>query len=186
MADGTNDKTARIDAQWSALMAAAQDGDRIAYVRLLHDCSPLIRSVVCCQGVQANRVDDVMQEVLLTVHRARRTYDPARSFSAWLCAISRQRAIDALRRSVGCERREFLVLRELKDQTGSPAEWQHETTAGMERDAVGAAVEQLPDGQHETVEARALQHLPQAARARPGWWYDFGVRTGREQRKSSL
>ena len=186
MTDGTDEKTARLDTRWSTLMAAAQDGDRIAYVRLLHDCSPLIRSVVCGQGVQANRVDDVMEEILLTVHRARRTYDPARSFSAWLCAISRQRAIDALRRSVGCERREILVLREFKNQTGPPAEWQHETTAGMERDAVGAAVEQLPDGQHETVEARALQHLPQAARARPGWRYDCDVRTGRKHRGSSL
>jgi DNA-directed RNA polymerase specialized sigma24 family protein len=40
----------------------------------------------------------VVQDVLLTLHRVRHTYDPARPFSHWLAAIARRRSIDALRR----------------------------------------------------------------------------------------
>jgi RNA polymerase sigma factor (sigma-70 family) len=40
---------------------------------------------------------DLVQEVLLTVHRARATYDPRRSFEAWLHIIVERRAIDVLR-----------------------------------------------------------------------------------------
>ena len=65
-------------------MAAAQTGDQAAYEALLRDCVGVIETVARRQGVPADRIDDVVQEALLTVHRARQTYDPARSFTAWL------------------------------------------------------------------------------------------------------
>ncbi len=52
-------------------MAAAQTGDRTAYETLLRDCVPFIASLAHRQGVPSDRTDDVVQEVLLTVHRAR-------------------------------------------------------------------------------------------------------------------
>ena len=82
-----------LDASWSGLMASAQAGDKVAYGRLLRECTPLIRRVVR-RGMQPDRVDDVVQDVLLTIHRARQTYDPARSFSAWVVTIAQRRAID--------------------------------------------------------------------------------------------
>jgi DNA-directed RNA polymerase specialized sigma24 family protein len=85
------------DARRSALMAAAQTGDRVAYETLLRDCVSFIVSVARRQGVPSDRTDDVVQEVLLTVHRARATYDPRRSFNAWLGVIVERRAIDLLR-----------------------------------------------------------------------------------------
>src|SRR5690348_4116946 len=81
------------DARWAALMRAAQAGDGAAYAALLRDCLPLIRSVVAGAGVPATAVDDVVQDVLLTVHRARHTYDPGRPFSPWLRTIAQRRAI---------------------------------------------------------------------------------------------
>jgi RNA polymerase sigma factor (sigma-70 family) len=50
------------------------------------------------QGIRSDLIDDVVQETLLTVHRARQTYDPNRSFTAWLRTIAQRRAIDGLRR----------------------------------------------------------------------------------------
>ena len=44
-----------------------------------------------------DRIDDVVQETLTTVHRARQTYDPSRSFAAWLRTIAQRRSIDGLR-----------------------------------------------------------------------------------------
>ena len=80
-------------------MTAAQAGDGLAYDVLLRDCVPIIKSVARRRGVSADHIDDVVQDVLLTVHRARQTYDPNRSFTAWLCVISDRRAIDLLRRA---------------------------------------------------------------------------------------
>jgi RNA polymerase sigma-70 factor (ECF subfamily) len=80
-------------------MAAAQAGDQAAYVALLRDCVGVIESVARRQGVPPDRIDDVVQDALLTVHRARQTYDAARSFTAWLRIIAERRAIDLLRKT---------------------------------------------------------------------------------------
>ena len=64
-----------LDASWSALMVAAQGGEKAAYGRLLRECTPLIRRVVR-RGMRPDRIDDAVQDVLLTIHRARHTYDP--------------------------------------------------------------------------------------------------------------
>jgi len=85
------------DARRAALMAAAQAGDRIAYETLLRDCMPFITGLARRFGVPPDRTGDVVQEVLLTLHRARATYDPRRSFDAWLRVIVERRAIDLLR-----------------------------------------------------------------------------------------
>src|ERR1700729_1405170 len=86
------------DLRRAAQMAAAQAGDRFAYEALLRDCVPLIRAVAVRRGVATDYVEDVVQDVLLTIHRARRTYDPNRSFTGWLRTIAERRAIDLLRR----------------------------------------------------------------------------------------
>jgi RNA polymerase sigma factor (sigma-70 family) len=86
-------------------MVAAQAGDR-AYKKLLHDCIPFIKRVAHGQGIRPDFIDDVVQETLLTVHRARRTYDPNSSFTAWLRIIA-QRRIDGLRRAIRTRKREI-------------------------------------------------------------------------------
>src|SRR5258708_2845597 len=84
--------------EWSRLMAAAQDGDRAAYQRLLGQLPPFIRAIAARQHRAPDRIEDIVQEVLLTIHRVRHTYDPSRPFGAWLTAIARRRSIDLLRR----------------------------------------------------------------------------------------
>jgi len=78
-------------------MAAAQQGDRAAYEKLLRDCVPFIAGIARRRGVPPDRSDDVVQETLITIHRARATYDPRRSFDAWLRVIAERRAVDVLR-----------------------------------------------------------------------------------------
>jgi RNA polymerase sigma-70 factor (ECF subfamily) len=86
------------DRQWSALMAAAQDGDGHAYRRLLSECAPFVRAVVRRSIPDPDRAEDVVQEALLTLHRVRHTYDPRRPFQPWLAAITSRRTIDAMRK----------------------------------------------------------------------------------------
>jgi RNA polymerase sigma-70 factor, ECF subfamily len=87
------------DEHWSQLMARAQNGDGRAFECLLREIVPSIRVTVRRWHHAPDRVEDVVQEVLLAVHRAKHTYDSARPFRLWLAAIARRRAIDALRRS---------------------------------------------------------------------------------------
>ncbi len=83
---------------WSELMARAQAGDQLAYRRLLDDIAPYLRSLVTRHTMLAGEVEDVVQDVLLTVHAVRHAYDPTRPFGPWLLAIARRRIVDRLRR----------------------------------------------------------------------------------------
>lgn len=147
-----------IDVVWSGLMAAAQAGDRAAYGRLLRECTPLIRRVVR-RGLAPDRVDDVVQDVLLTIHRARHTYDPTRSFSAWVVTISRRRAVDLLRNRGRHDRREVhapIAYESFADEAADPAR-----DAALDRHgpALEAALSSLPPRQREAIEALALRQM---------------------------
>ena len=145
------------DARRSALMAAAQAGDRAAYDALLRDCIPLIKAIARRSGLPADRADDLVQEVLLTIHRARQTYDPARSFTAWLHAIASHRAIDLLRQTGRRGAREVhapIAFESHADESADPASGLHQSdTAGR----VAAALATLPAAQREAVHALVLQ-----------------------------
>jgi len=65
---------------WPTLMEQAQAGDQLAYTRLLKALVPVIRSQTRKQIADDALVEDVIQDVLLTVHRVRHTYDPAYPF----------------------------------------------------------------------------------------------------------
>jgi RNA polymerase sigma-70 factor (ECF subfamily) len=146
-------------------MAAAQDGDARAYQALLRACVPIATATIRRQGISPDRVEDVLQDVLLTIHRARATYDPRRPFLPWLRAIAQRRAIDALRR------RYRQAAAEVADEAATLA---YPDTAADADDALTqadrsrelvAAVGALPPGQRQAVELLALQErsLEQAA-----------------------
>lgn len=90
------DRPAR-DARWASLMQAAQAGDSRAYETLLRECLPLIRAVCRQRLREPSDVEDAVQDTLLTLHRVRHTYDPARPFRPWIAAIADRRALDRLR-----------------------------------------------------------------------------------------
>jgi RNA polymerase sigma-70 factor (ECF subfamily) len=147
-------------------MVAAQTGDRIAYESLLRSCIPLIKRVARRQGVWPDCIDDVVQETLLAIHRARQTYDPRRSFTAWLWTIAQRRAIDGLRRGRRFSAYEVhapLAYENYPD-SGSDSE---STAFAFDRTALLGAVQALPVRQREAVNVLAFQShsLPHAATA---------------------
>jgi RNA polymerase sigma factor (sigma-70 family) len=89
-----------MDNRFSELMKAAQAGDTAAYARLLHEITPRIRQIVQSQRrfLQAEDIEDLVQDVLLSVHSVRATFDPQRPFIPWLLAITRNRLADGARR----------------------------------------------------------------------------------------
>lgn len=152
--DEVQARDAGTDLRRSAWMAAAQAGDGAAYQALLRDCIPVIKSVARRRGVAADRIDDVVQDVLLTIHRARQTYDPSRSFTAWLSVITERRAIDLFRRTRRQDVREVhapLAFESHADEAADPAQGlAHADATGT----VARALASLPERQRE-----AVQHL---------------------------
>ena len=159
MTSGASAGVADVDRHWSAMMASAQTGDRAAYETLLRDCVPHLKRVVRRSGVRPDNVDDVVQDVLLTIHRARQTFDPSRSFTAWLTAIAQRRAIDSLRHHGRKDQRETsdpLRYDAYPDQHATPeGAWQEERRNHELKEAVA----NLSPGQREAVESLAIRQL---------------------------
>ncbi len=83
--------------RWRVWMGAAQDGDQASYEKLLREVLPQIRGFVRRRLFDASAQEDVVQNVLLSVHRARHTYRKERPFTPWLYAIARNALIDHAR-----------------------------------------------------------------------------------------
>ena len=159
--------TDALDLRLADLMRRVQAGDRSAYAILLRDCEPIVRRAGRRAGVHDDRLEDVVQDTLLTLHNARQTYDPTRSFIAWLSVIARRRAIDVSRRSGRSDRREVhaSVAYEGHADPGADAArgWEESERA---KD-LHVAIATLSASQREAVEHLALreQSLAEAALA---------------------
>lgn len=145
------------DARRSALMAAAQAGDRMAYETLLRDCVPFIAALARRRGVPPDRTDDVVQDVLLTVHRARATYDPRRSFEAWLRVIVERRAIDLMRQIYRYGAREVHAPLAYEGHPDEAVDLSANVERREKAERIGAALAHLPPRQREAVDHLMLQ-----------------------------
>ena len=144
------------DLDWSILMAHAQAGEQEAYRRLLKEITPYVRSLAAKCHRDARDIEDSVQDVLLTVHAIRHTYDPSRPFGPWLVAIANRRISDRLRRHGRVAAHE------------SPLGDEHETfadPAANHQDRVSTArtleqaIERLPHGQREAIRLLKLQQM---------------------------
>lgn len=79
------------------LMIKAQAGDKLCYASLLAECEKWLRRYFA-RKINPAAIDDLVQETLISLHRKRASYDPARAFLPWLAAIGRYRWIDSLRK----------------------------------------------------------------------------------------
>lgn len=79
-----------------ALLVKARAGDSRAYEQFLQGITPMIRMAISA-SLNPSQRDDVIQEILLSVHRALPTYDAKRPLKPWLNAIINYRKMDYLR-----------------------------------------------------------------------------------------
>ncbi|HEX7199602.1 MAG TPA: sigma-70 family RNA polymerase sigma factor [Dongiaceae bacterium] len=151
---------------WAALMAAAQDGEARAYTALLRAITPYLRAVARRAGLEGDEIEDGVQDILLTIHAIRQSYDPRRPFAPWLLAVARHRLIDRLRRRGRLRFRETELTPAHEtfamDETNLPDE------SGEVRQ-LHKAIAGLPPGQRQAVELLRLQELTlKEAAARSG------------------
>jgi RNA polymerase sigma factor (sigma-70 family) len=142
-----------------ALMRDAQDGDRRAYASLLQQVLPILKRVV--QGrlpflSQADR-EDLVQDILLSLHVARATYDPERPFTPWLMTIAHNRMVDNARRNSRRFHNEVLVDEYPHDVADEEAGAHVEQYGDPE--ALRRAVKTLPKGQRTAIELLKLREM---------------------------
>lgn len=86
----------RRERAWTFLMTLAQNGDANAYLTLLQEITPYLRFRVSRFLEKTDEIENMVQDILLTVHAVRHIYDPGRSFGPWLMAIANRRVFDRL------------------------------------------------------------------------------------------
>jgi RNA polymerase sigma-70 factor (ECF subfamily) len=134
-------------------MRLAQSGDQMAYAELLVLLTSVTRTFVRGRSGAVPWVDDVVQETLLSVHRARHTYDPARPFAPWFYAIAAHRVVDVYRRERRVSSRE-----QGQDVLPEPAPDRIVDRMGdVDMKAVRAALAALPARQRDIVEGLKLR-----------------------------
>jgi RNA polymerase sigma-70 factor (ECF subfamily) len=141
------------------LMRAAQDGDADAYRALLTAIVPRLRRLIRTRRafLDPQDVEDLVQDVLLSLHTVRHTYDPARPFFPWLLAIVRHRLADAARRYARQKGRE-LVVDDLDVTFANLASNTPDEGVG-DQEALAQAIRQLPEGQRQAIELLKLREM---------------------------
>lgn len=147
--------TSQQEEQAKTLIIRAQQGDSIAYAALLTLLAATARQYARNRLGNVPWIDDVAQETLVTVHTARRTYDPRRPFAPWFYAILSSRLIDVLRKERRVSAREVAAdaLPEPRREDRSD----DDAASGVDTEEVHAALGTLPDRQREIVSALKLR-----------------------------
>lgn len=97
-----------------ALIKMALAGDQNSYKQFLLQISKIIRAVIA-KKIPSADVEDVVQEVLISIHKARHTYDCGRPLMPWLMAITSFRINDYLRKHYTSMRHKILDIDEFSD-----------------------------------------------------------------------
>lgn len=155
----TEHKYAERDLHLASLMRSAQEGDGVAYESLLRQLTPTLRNIVRRRGpmIDRSQVEDIVQEILISLHSARATYDPDRPFLPWLASIARNRTADAMRREMRRSAHEVIVdaLPETFSTDGA------NMSDGTFRDpeALHRAIKSLPPVQRRALELLKIREL---------------------------
>jgi RNA polymerase sigma factor (sigma-70 family) len=142
-----------------ALMQAVQAGDSQAYAELLREVTPRLRRIIWQQRrfLKTEDIEDLVQEVLLSLHAVRATYDPRLPFVPWLMAITRNRLADGARRYARREIHEVQVEKFPVTFSDDGANTGNDLYGDPE--ALKQAIGELPPGQRNAIEMLKLREM---------------------------
>lgn len=152
---------AGISAAWAelgALLVLAQDGDRAAYSALLQGLLPYLRRLAARRLSRPQDIEDTVQDIYLSIHAIRHTYDPERPLQPWINVIAERRIADRLRRLYRQRAREA-PLPEDAGETFAADDANMTSEVSLDMRAVQRAIEQLPPGQRQAIGLVKVQGL---------------------------
>ena len=148
------------ESRWSEWMAAAQRGDARAYESLLRELRPSLQAFIRRQISNDAAVEDIVQTILLSLHRARHSYRSEHLFEPWLWAIARNALTDFQRKRGRRNGREEPLPDEDALPDGFAAAAVSDSRAGSDQVGLSRdlehALSRLPASQQEAV---LLLHL---------------------------
>ena len=141
------------------LMQAAQAGDARAYGCLLSDITPRLRRIIWSQRrfMSPDEIEDILQDVLISMHSVRATYDPQRPFMPWLLAITRNRLADSGRKWARRAANEVLV--DEVPVTFADERANSEQERQFDSEGLRKAMRDLPPRQREAVEMLKVREM---------------------------
>jgi len=136
------------------LMRRISEADEEAFRTLFRRHAPTAAALAVRIVRQRFIAEEIVQEAFLAVWRAPAAFDPSRgSVRSWLLGLVHHRAVDAVRREEAQRRRAETAVAEAVIVDGDPAPLVVEEAAlPQERDAVRAALGDLPHDQRRVIE----------------------------------
>jgi RNA polymerase sigma-70 factor (ECF subfamily) len=141
----------------AGLLARIAEGDERA-LEALHDrYAPAVRAVALRVTRAERFADEVAQDVFMAVWREAGRYDPQRGAPGpWLLRLTRNKAIDLVRREATVRRRTADVDLTL---TEAPDDVHDEVWSSLRRERLRVSIERLPADQRRAVELAFLSGL---------------------------
>lgn len=130
-----------------SLMRQAMAGDKRAYADLLLATSRFIKPYLAKRLNSASEVDDVLQEILISIHKARHTYDGQRPYKPWAYAIAKFRLQDHLRSHYADQLQHAVDLDDVEDSLPGSV-----TETGIDYESISREIEKLPAKQATILE----------------------------------
>ena len=111
------------DEEIAGLMRAGLKGDRNAYRDLFHSILPMLTDMIraMAPALPPDLREDVVQEILISIHAKRATWRQDKPILPWIYAIARHRLIDHMRkqkRTLNVD----IALDDVVDFAAAPAE----------------------------------------------------------------
>ena len=144
------------ESELTTLMQRYQAGDAAAFDALFRAVSPQVHRFLVHSIRDSVLADDVLQEVFLSIHRARATYRQGSPVLPWIYAIARNAAADRARKAGRRAKREE-TREDLGDLPGAATSADGGDVLGggdaedPRMDAIHAALDALPPAQREVV-----------------------------------
>lgn len=123
-------------------MKQSLNGDQRAYADLLRETSRFLRPFLAKRLSFTNEVDDLLQEILISIHKARHTYDGKRPYKPWVYAIAKFRLQDYLRAHYSDQLHHAIELSEVEESLS-----EHVTEIAISYESISGEVQKLPEKQ---------------------------------------
>jgi RNA polymerase sigma-70 factor (ECF subfamily) len=126
----------------AGLMRQALTGDQRAYAELLRETARFLRPFLARRLSADGEVDDLLQEILISIHKARHTYDGLRPYKPWAYAIAKFRLQDHLRAHYADRLRHAEDIADLENILHEKV-----TETGIDYESISGEIEKLPGKQ---------------------------------------